>query len=271
MIVPNDCNVHFETHHCALIWQIFTSRCLPPPSLQAITTLQDVLSEQLQSTPFATYSMLGKRKHARHRISEKVAATATSWLDVFPDKPTTRTTQTDKKPSIKDAKLFARIEALKQTLENDIKPNIEIRAYFLRLYRRGSKVCFSCSATDNIALACGPDCSLLNPFHPVATWFYMKTDWHQHACESIESYHRIVKQIQEKGENAGSSQIKKWEIDVQILKKEAFNYSEIREGNGWTKTADYSKASKVFVMDWTFEGAWGTQKAPLEDIGPDEV
>jgi hypothetical protein len=214
--------------------------------------------------------MFSKRDHARHKISEKAAASATSWLDLYPAKPD-KATSTTHKPSTKDAKLAARLVALKQVLENDIQPTIEIRAYFLRLYRRGSKVCFSCSATDNTALACDPACSLLNPFHPVGTWFYMKNAWHQHACESMESYHRIVKGMQEKGEHAGSSQIKKWEIDVQILRKDALNYSEIREENEWTKTADYLKASKVFNMAWNFEGAWGTQKELLEDIGSDEV
>jgi hypothetical protein len=214
--------------------------------------------------------MFGKRDHAHYKISEKVAATATSWLDLYPAKSDTAPSSIHN-PSIKDAKHAVRLEVLKQILENNIKPNIEIRAYFIRLYRRGSKVCFSCFATDNTALACGLDCSLLNPFHPVGTWFYMKNAWHQHACESIESYHRILKEMQEKGEHAGSSQIMKWEIDVQILRKDALNYSEIREENGWTKTADYSKASKVFNMGWNIEGVWGTQKEPLEDIGSDEV
>jgi hypothetical protein len=118
---------------------------------------------------------------------------------------------------------------------------------------------------------CDPTCSLLSPFQPLGTVPYMKKNWRQHACESIESYHLVVKQMQEKGKHVGPSQTKKWGIDVEITKKDALIWSKIKEENGWTKTADYSKASKVADMDWTFEGAWSTREALDEEMGPDET
>lgn len=99
----------------------------------------------------------------------------------------------------------------------------------------------------------------------------MRTDWYQHASVSVKTYHRIVEQMKEKGENATDSRIEKWEKDVKILRKDVLNWSELREENGWTKVADYARAMTVVDMNWTFEGAWGTQRTPDEEVAPDEV
>jgi hypothetical protein len=218
--------------------------------------------------------MFRKRNHKRRKVSAKVTAKVISWLDLYPPKQNV----TEPKPSEQpapfpepDSYLVGRLSAVKGMLENDVKPNIEIREYFLHIYNTGSEVCFSYPSTENSSEHCGTACTYLRPPGEldILDWLNLDSRWRSQTAQSIKDYQRLLKEIEKKGIRAHTSQVAAWENTVEVLRKGTRNKSDLQEENGWTKKADYSKTKGD--VNWTFEGAWGTQREPDEDVGPDRV
>lgn len=248
------------------------SKCPVSAASQPYTAASKTQSSVEEFTPtlLSTHSIFEDRPHERHIIQANVGSVNTTWLDLYPPTETSEESASPASPA-PNLKRLTRINKIKEILANDIKSSIEIRKYFLWLKNYGKEVCSSCFATKDPLASCGSTCAHLRPQISSRVASFIDSPWRTDAVRSVKTYHRILEEIEEKGNLARNSQILKWEKAAQGLKKDTLNQSETKDKNGWSSQDGYSKAKKAGVdIEWTFGSAWGTSLPPDEDVAPDE-
>jgi hypothetical protein len=166
-----------------------------------------------------------------------------------------------------------RINAIVSALA-EIKPPIDVMEYFLGMYETEDLHCFTCTPAKLKAGSCGPTCALLNP---AATGLIGDDIWACKAAHTKRQYERIEEEIQRAGQHASDRKVQRWEEMIEALKKATKTKLDCIVEAGW----DPDQIKKIAPREeregpgidenWRMDEAWGTDKAQIEDVAPDDI
>jgi hypothetical protein len=157
----------------------------------------------------------------------------------------------------------------------EIKPSIDVMEYFLGMDETKEIHCFTCTPANLQAGSCGPTCALLNP---AATGLIGDAWWADKAADIKRQHERVGEEMQRAGEHASDRKIQRWEGMIEDLKKAIRTRLSRVVESGWDPDEIEKMKRKPerefrgnIDQDWTFDKAWGTDTAEIEEFAPDDI
>lgn len=185
----------------------------------------------------------------------KTPLSPNTWFDLYPLACTTHVP-----PQIPNARLAARIDKVKETLEF-VKRTIDIRSQIIALGETNWKYCTTCGRDPN-ASCCGLSCPLLRT-----------TGWNQHkplrlwmpkAKLDVSLYKDLADDICAHESMASKQLVQEWEVTVTDL------LERTKETPNRYQHKLAIKSHYGFDKHWTFDEHWGKGPGLEAEVGPEQ-